>query len=1059
MSRHQYFQLLPVSLRRRYFLTSVVALLLTLLVALAIVFQTTGLRGGRNATLIQVSDETVNQLTIAGTGANLTGLPGTNLVTNGSFSPEVENAHYVANDGGVDFFDVKMSESSFRPVLTEGYYEGAEFRLFRESLSQMTLMNSGHVSAYEVGKIQSKREVDLSGHFEAVRWSAFAGTPDGTVYLCGDQGALAKITADGTVERLPFRFNVELTAIAAGPNGLVAGDRGGRLYASPDGENWNLVGRSENSSSVRAVAYIALPDYENGFFLASGGAGELFFGHPTGLELLNFPFDDHVTAIVQSGDGLIYALGDRGNAAVSYNGIQWEQEEQLTREHGWLSGDAAGGISLFAGENGQLAVRPDKGSVWHLDEGAWGAVLRNDLPDLRGAMVMSSGKLVVITSSGQLLFSRDGGHTWSRENPLGESKIEQLKSFPTGDIFLSRHDGKVLRAELTARITFTPGLEADQVLPGDLLAMTRYVPLDLDERSGISSLPEKSLSYGEWAVSGSASAQAVEDAGAGHTGSDSGGALSLSLHHDLDDSVKNDRLISLRTGALSTLTTTNPMRSYLDLRLTQKLDLSKLIKEDKLPFYRLEFDAYTTGAIDGPIEVWFSGTLPVTGTSLTVREDAWQHRRVNVLLPRGLKADDELWLNIGFSGTGTLHLDNIWFGRNDDAPGALSSLIAEADTDLFADVIRLDCVPIGRAAYGAESWCLPEGIGHVRARDHSFHNLGAALTFVEGQEAVPWLVIDINVGADELVHLMEYLAGSPMSVYGKLRSRDGAMGRWTDRFNLIYLEITDRDNILPNDATRANYFHWIMDQLRDAPDFSPVRNKLYFVDAMRYDDGRAHTSADFHAADFHPDQRPIDRRVLETMLNEWENLIPRGQAAGSVLAPELIRSISFDLVEEPIRMVDGAAVVLGDLGKHSVLALVDIDYADNKYLNSHHVSRRLLALTASLSGQRLLVEPSIIRTGLEEAPSQGGELGSDEISVVFYAYASREASHVFALNLGSSARVVSIQGIDRKTEAQYELYDHRGNVVSSGVWKRSRDDFTLLPGGVLVIRQDTNDGR
>jgi hypothetical protein len=72
---------------------------------------------------------------------------------------------------------------------------------------------------------------------------------------------------------------------------------------------------------------------------------------------------------------------------------------------------------------------------------------------------------------------------------------------------------------------------------------------------------------------------------------------------------------------------------------------------------------------------------------------------------------------------------------------------------------------------------------------------------------------------------------------------------------------------------------------------------------------------------------------------------------------------------------------------------------------------------------------------------------------VFYAYASRDATTVYALNLGQSARVVSVQGIDHRSEAQYELYDHRGTMISSGVWKRKRDDFTLLPGGVLVIRQ------
>ena len=76
-----------------------------------------------------------------------------------------------------------------------------------------------------------------------------------------------------------------------------------------------------------------------------------------------------------------------------------------------------------------------------------------------------------------------------------------------------------------------------------------------------------------------------------------------------------------------------------------------------------------------------------------------------------------------------------------------------------------------------------------------------------------------------------------------------------------------------------------MGQIKSAPDFSLVKNKLYFIDAMRYDDGRAHTSADYHAGDFHPDERPVDRKILESLLNEWENLIPRGQ--GSMLAPDL----------------------------------------------------------------------------------------------------------------------------------------------------------------------------
>ena len=53
------------------------------------------------------------------------------------------------------------------------------------------------------------------------------------------------------------------------------------------------------------------------------------------------------------------------------------------------------------------------------------------------------------------------------------------------------------------------------------------------------------------------------------------------------------------------------------------------------------------------------------------------------------------------------------------------------------------------------------------------HNLGAALQYTEYLNAVPWLVLDLRVTSQELSNLIEYLAGSPLSAYGKLRSRDG----------------------------------------------------------------------------------------------------------------------------------------------------------------------------------------------------------------------------------------------------------------------------------------------
>lgn len=1053
------FHLIPASLRRRTFLTAAVILLVIAVVVLSIVWQAAGILGNRPASLVRISDKASSQLVLTGTGINLTGMPATNLTAGGSFSPLARHAHFFANDGKRDEFRIKMTEARSHVPLAKDYYAGAVFYLFRESLSEMTLINSGRITAYEAGIVSGKRQVPLPAESAQARWTDFAES-EGSVYACGTGGALIKLTRDGGPEQMDFRFSADLTAIAAGPGGLLAGDSDGKLYASPDGANWNLISQSAPGYAIRSIEYMDLPDYENGFYLASGGPGELFFGHPWGMERLPLPFDDQVTALVKAGDGILYALGNQGNLASSSNGIQWQLEESLQSEKGWLAAKAGGGLTLFAGEGGQLAIKPDKGTIRFLDGGA----PLTELTDLTEIMVMSSDRFVALTANGGLFYSKDGGKSWRTENPFGESRLERFALFPGGDIFLAKSDGTMVQAELTAQFRFEPALDEGSVVSGDLMTLCLHEEAELDTRDVSYVLREEALPAGEWAISGGTSFVTSPDAREGREGYDSGGSCALSFEKPQEDPLTDQGaqdllppggiLFSLRQGTATMAPVNNPERPYLDARLTQKLDLSRLVVNDSLPFYRLEFDIRVTGQIEGPVEVWFAGSLPTVGESVKIQGEAWQHRRFTLLFPRGLRLDDEVWINFGFAGSGTLYLDNVWFGRNDDAPGALSSFLADERGGL-PDVIRLDTVPIGRQGCREESWCLPEGTGGAGGNDSRSHNLGAALQYVEAQGASPWLVVDLHATPGELAHLIEYLAGSPLSAYGKLRSRDGAIGRWTDTFNLIYIEVTDSGRILPNDASRANYVHWIMDQIKAAPDFQGIRNQVFFIDSMQYDDGRSHTTADYHAGDLILSQSLDSEEALEEVLNDWINKIPRRGMSGGVLVPELIRSLVFALEDQP-RLVDATGALLADLGNNTALALMELDYTDQTVLSGKHMAGQTLQAVRGLSGLQLLEEPVLIRSGHsvgDQAEDSGLEGNAEEgRRVLFYAFGSRDRTLVFALNLDRSAHLVSIQGMDRQ-QAHFELYDHRGNIISEGGWGRNRDEFTLLPGGVLVIRQ------
>lgn len=1056
------FHLIPPSLRRRSFLTSLAVLLVILLSALLIVWQAAGLKSRSQASLVQLGDEPANQMALIGSGINLTGLPATNLISRASFSPFSRHALFFAEEGGADYFDVKMGESRDPLPLVEAYYQEASFQLFRESLAEMTLLGQGQVASYEPGLVSAKREVKLPDLPDRVRWQAFTESREGTAYIGGTGGALIKVEKEGAGQRVPFRFPSDITAMAAGPAGLIAGDAQGQFYASPDGLTWNLMAQTQAEGPVRAISYIDLPDWDNGFFLASGGPGELFFGHPSGLEALSFPLEDQVTALVKTGDGLLYALGDQGRAAFSSNGISWQEDGGLTSGRAWLAADSAGGVTLFVGQEGQIALREDKGQVQRMELADFSDTLTyliqdgegETWPDLADVLVLSSSKLVIITSDGRLISSKDGGKNWGRENPLAESGIDRLKLLPSGDIYISRRDGRLVQAELTARIGFRPALRDDRVQAGDLLSLAASFRPSLDTRDLKAPFREELPDPGEWLVSAGASFSLGPDAGQGRPGQDTGGAASLTytslLPGQKEPDLGRDSLFSVQKGTLAPISVNNPNRPYLQARLAQKLDLSRLIKNDPLPFYRLEFDFRFTGKLDGPVEVWFSGSLPDVGEGITLEGEGWQHRRISLLFPRGLKVDDELWFNIGFAGSGTLYLDNLWFGRSDDAPGALSSLLEAEVGPPRADVIRLDAVPIGRPGYPAEAWSLAEGAGCSGGRDVCFHNLGAALGLVEGRGAVPWLVVDLYATEEELIHLVEYLAGSPLTAYGRLRSRDGAIGRWTDAFNFLYIEIADTSSVLPNDASRANYVHWMMDRIKSSPDFQAIRNKVFFVDAMVYDDGRSHTSADYHAGDFMVKESLTSLTGLEAAVQAFVNTIPRGKISGGLLSPELIRSLKLDRLEATPRLVDLVAPALADLGRHSGLVLLDMNFGDPTSLSGQDIASRALAALEGLGGLRLLEDPVILRRGDFFAEDEG----PDKESLALYAFSWRGVTRFYALNLGQSARIVSVQGIDRQKEARYLLYDHRGNVISQGVWKWKRDHFTLLPGGLLVIRQD-----
>ncbi len=1089
MSR--FFRHLSGSLRRRALFVTAVVLLVVIVATAAIVSRSTDrLTSRRNAMVLQLSNKSVGRNAVLGTGINLIGLPDNNLISNGSFSPNMFQAYYAVHSGSTDAFDIKVSETRTDISLTENHFVDASIAIYRETLSSMDEIHEAVITSYEAGRIMNKTPVSLPEELKGLRLTGFAEW-EGYTYACGPSSTLIKIPSGGDAKALSFDFLSDLTAIAAGPNGLMTGDATGRLFSSQDGVSWQLL-PLEMSTAVRAISYVPIPDESNGFFLASGGPGELMFGHLQDMTpLVTSIKEDAVAAFIVTEDGIIYALGDKGHVYYSMNGIEWTEEKELTSEQAWLAGDVSGNLAFFTGASGQMAIRRANGIFVFLGfEGSDSLprtlrrmtpydpdqnvpLRKRTLANLTGVLAITSEKIVVLTDRGDALFSNDQGETWQPYTLFSDQPISRMTLMPSGDLYLVHPGGTLSRTELTSRFTFEPPLPSGEVQADDLIALSLATGYRMDVANQDLTAREGVLRVGEWCVSGGAEVSSSEDADIGRVGYDSNGSLKIMFaehdapgeekdneSHDDDGTLatgkhdtsptilRHERLFSISRQTVFQTPVNNPNRPYLSARLSQRIDLSRLVTSNILPLFRLEFDVARSDDADGNLEVWFSGPLVNEGEVFTVQSGDWRHQRATIAFSQKLRPEDELWINFGFSGSGSYMLDNVWFGRSEDARGALSSLVAENETLPSADVLRFDCVPIGRAGYLPESWCLPEG-STSGVREKRFHNLGCAMQLTDLLSAQPWLVVDMHATEVELAHLMEYIAGSPLTPYGRLRSRDGAIGKWSDRFDAIYIEIVDRSNVLQNDVTRSNSVRRVIDQLSSSPEFHTIRNRVYFIDGMCYEDGRSHTSTDYHAGDFVIKKPFATIDEFNVILEEWVNAMPRWRTGDHHLYSELMRSFDVSAWEAPPRIADTVSVMLGDLGDHTVLSMMDVDFALPEALSGRAMNVRTLEVTRGLFGMERLASPTVIR----KSGSIDEEGMTVEETTLYKVFRSREEVALIAANLGKSTSIISVEGFDFESDVSYDLYDYRGYKISSG-WRSSyREAFTLLPGGVIVIRQ------
>ncbi|HHU07284.1 MAG TPA: hypothetical protein GXZ59_02955, partial [Clostridiaceae bacterium] len=855
--------------RRRIIITTAVSLLLVLLAVYAVIRSVLRLDFDVEDRVFELS-ESYSGDPVAGFGLNLEEIQSGNLLKSGAFEPEVLQNSYLATDGTESTF-VIPSVSFHDPLKTsKDYYDGAKVRIYSQTQDNITLRQEANITDYLAGQVQNTRQILLPADVPAdVSFNAVAEYND-RVMLCGDDGYVLDISPEGDTRLHNVGDNSKLISIAGCPLGWIALAENGNYHFSLEGRDW----ARDYVSGANMNKVVAVANQGRYYFLVCGDEGKLFLIDFSSVQEINLDYSSDLNDIYVR-DGRIIICGNDGLILSGGYDLNFSVIEGMSLATDWLAIDGSNEGFVLCGTLGGMVYSKDGLTFTEISPHTLADVhgVRNvDIssnyegivwPTLVNCARLADEAVLFQTSTGQSWLSGAQGENLVVSPYFGGQNIESITSFASGRLLAVLNNGSLEMANMSDIVSFSPALEFGSVQSGDLVFLEKYafppafgslaspaVEAPTTEETDGKAENELASQTGVWYVSegSSLTSQSNVNSDALSLGD---ACVKLSFEGEAADP---DLLISTSGGKTNSMY--NRMPVWLNSRVAQKLDLEH---SDGLTesFYSLELYLRQEGLANNSVHAWLSGSdMENIGHTVEKIGSSWERHQFIFVLGQ-ISQRGEIWLNVGFAGQGSLWLDQIWFGSTQDEPGSLPQSLNLQLAEINPGVLRLDFVPIGVPGMGNYSWLYPEGGGSRLSafsasgvttgtaaltgystqlrQEKEFHNLGAALKMTRQVNADPWLVVDSMVTDLELYHLIEYIAGSPTSEYGKIRSAQGAVGRWSDQLDRIYLEIQDSSDVFGNDTSRMIFVNHVIETIQSAQDYSLLENKIVLVDGMDYD--------------------------------------------------------------------------------------------------------------------------------------------------------------------------------------------------------------------------------
>lgn len=806
--------------------------------------------------------------TYGGAGINIDHIPNVNLIRNSSFEASENVFNYSISDAQGNRLFLSPEEVKSSGIDTGEIKGGRVNILSIDADGIMSTKFEGTVNEFDIAKFGSVNIADSVVHdLKKDPVIKTASAPDITCLLT-ESGRLIGNILTGDTASEDKRLYAD---ICSDGKGIYAVTPEGALYRSSDGIRFTLVNdysEKLNGSEITAVCsggdeVIMLADSGDIIYADTGSIVKIPGGKATFIAAVTEKF---------------LVVTEDGRHLISDNGLVFEETDVRCEISFLTSRD--GMFYEVTGEGRVKTYDPVAGKITEY------AAAYGDDSEVTGISVTPSKQIILSKNDKKVVMISEPGGNEILVSSSDDVRIDGIYDHEGGILFCS--DGKVYTGVILSDFVLDKQIPQDTVYPGDICIL-KTTDNDMSVNNvfdGWKILDKKS----GWDVYGKNTiAESSKEAFSGSS------AMKFSGTGD-DLHVLSQELKGLSSDNFA-----------------------------KDTFYRISLNMKGLVADGNNVSIWLEGAnFGKVGFNAEIGNTYKDYSYV-FAVTKHMPASEKVRLNIAFSGSGFVYVDDVYVGQDRYSGGEIPEYYINSLSEAHPAIIRLNNLKFGSKGFCESSFygLTPISSGSIYKNDlvSECVSLEDSLNLVRKCQASPWLVFGSAVTSEDVDHLFEYLCGSFKSEYGLKRINNNNAFPWTRQFDNIYVEISDTEGVFSGDVSKSAYVNYIISLIKKNEYYSDFKDKIVFIDGMTYDGGTMMSKADGHAMDMkiNVKNKNYSKKLEETFTEALYNS-PRRHVGGD--SNEFIRSFSIDSGLSCGQILN---LLLTDKGSFISRMLIDVD--------------------------------------------------------------------------------------------------------------------------------------